>query len=92
MIQILNIFIAFLLVLLSTINVFIVKRKTKEIPLMWLSLLVGFVFIFLSQIIGYFGEIYKQPAYFLQYYKEIVGIVGVVFILRYLLLYLGKSK
>jgi len=91
-IEIINIIVAFILVLLSLGNVLIIKRKTKEVPSMWLSLLIGFIFIFLAQIGNYFAIEYQQPAYLFQLYREIITLVGVIFVLRGLLLYLKQTE
>jgi uncharacterized membrane protein len=91
-IEIINVIVAFILVLLSLGNMLIIKRKTKEVPSMWLSLLIGFIFIFLSQIGSYFAVEYQQPAYLLQYYREVTTLVGMIFVLRGLLLYLKQTE
>ncbi|MCS7105849.1 MAG: hypothetical protein NZ942_00830 [Candidatus Aenigmarchaeota archaeon] len=92
MLAIINLILALASSLISFVNLLIVKKKTKEAPYTWYYLSIGFFFIFLSQIVGYFRTLHQQPAYFLQYYTESVAIIGVFFTLRGLLIYLGKSK
>ncbi|MEM5882778.1 MAG: hypothetical protein QXQ77_00875 [Candidatus Aenigmatarchaeota archaeon] len=92
MLTIVNLVLALFSFIISLINLLMVKKKTKEIPPTWYYLSVGFFFIFLSQIAGFYRTLYQQPAYFLQYYTESVAIIGVFFVLRGLLTYFGKSK
>ncbi|MEM5844339.1 MAG: hypothetical protein QXX07_00820 [Candidatus Aenigmatarchaeota archaeon] len=92
MLTIINLVLASLLSIVSFVNLFIVKKKTKEIPQTWNYLAIGFFFLFLSQIAIFFRTLYQQPAYFLQFYSEALAIVGVFFVLRGILIYLGKSR